>query len=353
MTVFNLEGAVRRRLVRAGWALVVLVSVGASGALAWSGPGHRLVGLVAWDQMDEESRTEAARILRKHERFSYDFWEAMPKEVKKGKKETQDRWIFMHATTWPDIARDLGSKYHHGKWHYINEPIYLDKGVKKALGFDDPAKLAKVVNLNKTPPSSPCKSAASKSCNDMNAMQALAFSIKKLNSNSTSDKDKAIYLSWVLHLVGDLHQPLHSAALFSKKVFRKGDKGGGRIKAGNPTLHQTWDRLFGTRAKALGKLTGWMNGLLKIKGAVSAGESAAKELSADTWLEESFELAGKRAYTGGVLEAVRKHEQEKKKGYNVKVKLTKKYRKDARAVAERRVVEGGYRLAGVVESLKL
>ena len=68
------------RLIRAGSILGMLVAIGASGALAWSGPGHRLVGLVAWERMDAEARSEAARILRQHERFDYDVVEPLEGE---------------------------------------------------------------------------------------------------------------------------------------------------------------------------------------------------------------------------------------------------------------------------------
>ena len=42
---------------------------------------------------------------------------------------------------------------------------------------------------------------------------------------SGTDEEKAIYLTWLMHLVGDIHQPLHCAAVFSEQ-FPNGDKGG-------------------------------------------------------------------------------------------------------------------------------
>ncbi len=59
---------------------------------------------------------------------------------------------------------------------------------------------------------------------------------------------KAVYFCWLLHLIGDLHQPLHSsAACFSAKRFREGDLGRERDQRlptrGN--LHGRWDGMLG------------------------------------------------------------------------------------------------------------
>ena len=40
-----------------------------------------------------------------------------------------------------------------------------------------------------------------------------------------TDEEKAIYLTWLMHLVGDIHQPLHCTAVF-REQFPNGDKGG-------------------------------------------------------------------------------------------------------------------------------
>jgi hypothetical protein len=48
---------------------------------------------------------------------------------------------------------------------------------------------------------------------------------------AASDPDpqkKAIALSWLFHLVGDVHQPLHTSQLFSVD-YPKGDQGGNQI----------------------------------------------------------------------------------------------------------------------------
>jgi hypothetical protein len=68
-----------------------------------------------------------------------------------------------------------------------------------------------------------------------------------------TDEEKAIYLTWLLHLVGDIHQPLHCTAVFSEQ-FPNGDKGGNdafiRIRSSPVKLHAFWDGLLGNGTTA-------------------------------------------------------------------------------------------------------
>jgi hypothetical protein len=69
-----------------------------------------------------------------------------------------------------------------------------------------------------------------------------------------------VILAWLFHDVGDIHQPLHSTALFSLRLFREGDCGGNLIKTFQAfNLHAVWDQFPGrgdgyqeSRNKAIG-----------------------------------------------------------------------------------------------------
>jgi hypothetical protein len=56
-------------------------------------------------------------------------------------------------------------------------------------------------------------------------LQELPRRQEEVRDPATEAVKRAIALCWVLHLVGDIHQPLHAAALFSKDSL-KGDRGG-------------------------------------------------------------------------------------------------------------------------------
>ena len=65
----------------------------------------------------------------------------------------------------------------------------------------------------------------------------------------TSAKDRAIYIAWIEHVVGDIHQPLHAACEVSTQ-FPDGDKGGNTqailVHGKAMNLHAFWDDLLGT-----------------------------------------------------------------------------------------------------------
>ena len=72
-----------------------------------------------------------------------------------------------------------------------------------------------------------------------------------LRSNAASAL-KSYDLVWLLHLIGDVHQPLHCATRISK-THPKGDAGGNDVgfctagaAACNGKLHSYWDGVLGT-----------------------------------------------------------------------------------------------------------
>ena len=75
-------------------------------ALAWNSPGHMIVALIAYDQMDPATRTKAIELIRSHPRFHDHFESVMPREVSRGDERDKDQWLFAHAATWPDQVRD-------------------------------------------------------------------------------------------------------------------------------------------------------------------------------------------------------------------------------------------------------
>src|SRR5262245_27361914 len=75
-------------------------------AAAWNSPGHMIIALVAYDQMDAATREKAIALLRAHPRYADHFERVMPREVSRGSDADKDCWCFAHAATWPDMVRD-------------------------------------------------------------------------------------------------------------------------------------------------------------------------------------------------------------------------------------------------------
>ena len=82
---------------------------------------------------------------------------------------------------------------------------------------------------------------------NLNSVQALRGNLLIWHDESASNANRAVALCWILHIVGDMHQPLHNVALFSKPYFPNGDRGGNDISVleGDQTknLHWWWDGL--------------------------------------------------------------------------------------------------------------
>src|SRR5262249_51635581 len=78
-----------------------------------------------------------------------------------------------------------------------------------------------------------------------NVLQAIDFNSQKFHDGSP--EEKAVALCWLLHLIADIHQPLHASAAFSRHTFEPdviyhGDQGGNSIRiADHRDLHALWD----------------------------------------------------------------------------------------------------------------
>jgi hypothetical protein len=145
----------------------------------------------------------------------------------------------MRASVWPDDIK--------GKNDYINDgdtpPAtgaslnegYTDKRMHKYWHYKDLP--LRVGTAPFSPPPSP------------NAeTQIIAFR-DTIASTTASDNVKSYDVTWLIHMVGDVHQPLHATSRFIKNVFRPpdGDRGGNGVKLSccGGDLHTFWDAAIG------------------------------------------------------------------------------------------------------------
>jgi hypothetical protein len=167
-----------RLLVLAAAALATLAP---SPALAWGKTGHRVVAAIADTQLSGLARAQIAQILGPGESLA-------------------------DVANWPDEMRSDPTRYWQKTtppWHYVT-----------LNGF----------SYDHAPP-------------EGDALAALAGFSKTLRDPNASLADKQLALRFVIHLVGDLHQPLH--------VGKCCDRGGNEVKVtwfGKATnLHSVWD----------------------------------------------------------------------------------------------------------------
>jgi hypothetical protein len=141
--------------------------------------------------------------------------------------------------------------------------------------------------------------------NDENAVSSIVRQRQVAMMEGDREK-RAVALTWLFHLVGDLHQPLHAVARFDAD-FPRGDKGGNLALVRLPgsgrevQLHRFWDGLLGmsvSRSAVLGMAR-------EVEEAGEADPRVAADLAAHTtpesWALESFAAAVEFAYEGGRL----------------------------------------------------
>jgi S1/P1 Nuclease len=155
-----------------------------------------LSGIIAHQILQQENpatiRTVRA-VLEKHPWYA-NRWQARVQDVPPGDRGLV---LFMQAARWPDELRVTDRQHHRGAWHYINWQFKPD-GQPASVQIKEPE--------------------------PVNILTAMAEN-ESVVRNETDPERKAIALSWLFHLVGDIHQPLHTAQLFTVE-YPKGDRGG-------------------------------------------------------------------------------------------------------------------------------
>lgn len=321
--------------------IVVLVLFSQCFAHAWNFAGHRIIASIAFDQLEPATQLAMVELLKQHPRYEQDFQSRMPDVIKTASPAIQNRWLFMRAATWPDIARRFDDanreKYHHGTWHYINQPIYLNAESKQFLSPILPTNIATSIKEGDDP-------------TQFNILQALEYCVTQMKDSAVSKADKAVYLCWIMHLTGDSHQPLHSSALFSQKTFPEGDLGGNSIRIGKSNLHSQWDGLLGNSFK-YSDIVGHAVGIARNPAMKQLGEKATQQMDFSTWINESHELAREKAYCSEILDAALKSEVTDGK-FQKLTSLPKSYYQQAGTIAAKRAAQSGWRLAELIKNVQ-
>ena len=285
---------------RAGLPLLVLtgaLGLGlAAAGNAWGPTGHMITAQIAYDRLLPETRGEVDRLIA----------------VLAEEEPKIDH--FVPASYWMDEIRRLGWRaFDH--WHYTNPP-YNPEG------------------LPSVPPS-----------HRHDAVWAIGQAVSTLRNPQTPDPQKAWMLRILDHLVGDLHQPLHSVNRYSRR-HPDGDRGGNLFELSLPpredggyvpdNLHAFWDGTAGLfpriqPGQAWTRRIGSM--ARQVRERVPAPEGVEEDVDPKAWARESYRLSIEVVYEG-IEEGGTPSEG---------------YRARAQAVVEERLALGGYRLAAILE----
>ena len=172
-------------------------------------------------------------------------------------------------------------------------------------------------------------------------------------SGSGDPIKRGIALSWLFHLIGDIHPPLHAAALFSRE-YPKGDEGGTdmcvRIAQGRAalSLHRLWDELL-TSSNNTRTLR---NMAVELRNRFP--RSSLTELTGidpELWAKESFAIATKIGYQNDALRGTPKGKRRDCREVTDAAVLPNGYAAVAKKIADRRMMLARYRLADLLQRI--
>lgn len=152
--------------------------------ISWGVTGHRTIGKIAENHLTPQAKAAVQELL--------------------GTATLAD------VSTWPDEVRSQPEYKHTAPWHYLD----------LSLGLSYAEFQQKVENMT-----------------EENVYSAVLKQEQVLGSSTSTRQEKIEALKYIVHFVGDLHQPMH--------VSRTEDKGGNTIQLNyegkGTNLHAVWD----------------------------------------------------------------------------------------------------------------
>jgi hypothetical protein len=287
-------------------------------AFAWSPSGHQAVAYLAYQKLTPQTRERVNQLLKLNPYYSNWLQRVSP-------TEDLDTQIFMLASVWcdeikgdPNFVSDGSGKGNNPDAPGADQNTgYSDHNMHKYWHFCDTP-----LRTDSTPlPVVPTPNARTK-----------IPEFEKTLASGASDELKSYDLTWLIHLIGDVHQPLHCVTRVSHERPH-GDDGGNAVKLdsqnGSHDLHSFWDYLLGRDDKP--------EVVIAIaKQLPPAEKKLAAKTDCTVWIEESYRLARKRIYVPPI-----------KKGTGP-FQVTEKYKEQALRLAKQRVSLAGARLANVL-----
>lgn len=153
-------------------------------AAAWGVTGHRVIGRVAEQHLTKKARKAIADIIGQE---SLAWW-----------------------ANWPDFIKSDTNWRHASAWHYVNLPVHTakDEFVKGLRGLAVESLYSQIPKM-----------------------------LEKVKNKSLPQSERRDALAFLIHFMGDLHQPLH--------VGQAEDQGGNKVTVywfdKKTNLHSVWD----------------------------------------------------------------------------------------------------------------
>ena len=193
----------RLRILAASAAFGIALVISSASVLAWGAPGHRLVALIAFNHLTPVAKQNVAWLL--------------------GKQTLAD------ISSWADSR--VTDEVQTAPWHYLNIP-------PDATGYD----------RDRDCPRQPGVDAGSRGDKWRDcAVDRITYFEQRLADPKLDRLDRGIALKYLVHFVGDLHQPMHALGVgrggndVLVKVFGSANCGNDPSREIPCNLHSVWD----------------------------------------------------------------------------------------------------------------
>jgi hypothetical protein len=305
----------RARLAGASLALVAAPGTLAPRAvLAWSHQGHMATGAIVHDELARTSPALVAEIVR--------LMAAHPERARfeatlaGATGAARTRRLFELMARWPDDAR--GGPFDHPEWHYAVRVVSPVGGVLRFVTGE--------------------------------AEQAFGTQMASAARRDAPAAERAVALCWIMHLAGDIQQPLHTATWVSLR-FPRSDRAGtvGFVRAapGGPAmqLHAYWDDALdrsGPLQPAVDALAAAATARFPRAALAELAPGPVGAPSFRAWMDEGVALARSHVYRDEALDLA--------PDSAAAPVLAAAYGASARALALRRLALAGYRIADALRA---
>jgi hypothetical protein len=253
-------------------------------ASAWNNHGHMLVAYLAYQQLHPQQQARADALVTLNPLFAR--WQQQVAALPASQRSAA---IFALAATWPDIIKTDATHHDDGLDGGDRPP--LGPGATQNTGYTDLAR-HKYWHFVDTPfTADGSRLPPVLAPNVIDRIGAFRATLASTGASAAKDPVKSYDLVWLLHLVGDLHQPLHASTRVSKSQ-PNGDHGGNFVKLCSgcrDQLHGFWDGASGDDDTP----AGIVRAALTMH--VATGAPAA-DLNPRHWADESLALAKSEVY---------------------------------------------------------
>jgi len=236
----------------------------------WGSKGHYVIAGIAEDHLSRKAKKEVQKLLGGH--------------------------TMVYYSTWMDEIRSDSTYSFTSTWHYAN----VDEGETYETMTKEP---------------------------NGDVITATMLSIHQLKDKNLPDSVRSMYLKFLIHLIADMHCPMHAGRL--------SDRGGNNFpvkwKGTNTNLHSLWDTAIVEDAKIWSSIewTTFMDIAMnkKRQNAIQSGEPL-------DWFMDTVD------YAKDIYENTQRNEA-----------LTQSYARKYTPLIEDQFLKAGYRLAGLLNTI--